>query len=144
MIFMSPEHVALLNEHARASPEIRAACARLPRDVVLAYKLSDEDSGALTWWQSHYHRAEGISLVLGEPTAPVDAVTETGYWAMIEQTEAMIRGNSSFDAVAEQAVPQMDPAMAQAMALVGEAHGLAWALGLTIPVDFPRRKGPGA
>jgi len=82
-VFMSPEHVAALNERLAASQDARDACARLSSDVLIVQHLTDEDGGPDVWWQVRFSREEGSSLRLGKPEREPDVLYQGGYWAMI-------------------------------------------------------------
>jgi gamma-glutamyltranspeptidase/glutathione hydrolase len=133
LIFMSPEHIRLLNERVNQSLDVRAACARLPRDIRIAYQLHDEDGGSDIWWQVLYSQKEGCILALGAPQGPVDASLEAGYWTTLQQTEAAIRGSAKPDEVAA------GVASLTGQAAAAEAHAQAWLVGLMIDVEFPQR-----
>jgi len=94
-IFMSSEHVRQMNDLLAASAEVRSACAKLQKDQVVAYQLTDEEGGAEVWWQMRVSPAAGLSLVLGQPAEPTDLTIRCGYWAMLE---AAARGRDGSDA----------------------------------------------
>jgi hypothetical protein len=133
LVFMSSDHVRLLNERVNLSPDVRAACARLRKDFRIAYKLHDEDGGPDIWWQLLFSRTAGCVLTLGPPPGPVDSTFQAGYWATLQQTDSAVRGNAKPDEIAAGVASLTGDAAA------GEAHAHAWLIGLTINTEFPRR-----
>lgn len=92
-MFMSAEHVRRMNALLAASDGVRQACAALPRDVTLGYRLDDEASGGVHWWQMHFSRRDGVHFAL-QPDAPADVRFDGGYWAMLDNMAAQREGKA--------------------------------------------------
>jgi hypothetical protein len=141
VLFMSHRHVDLLNDLFAKSTAMRAACAQLPRDVHLVHHLRDEEGGPDVWWQVSFTRADGSFMRLGPPSVAREAVVEAGYWWTVEQTQGMA-GRTSEEAIAAAAkAAPPPPAVAEAMALIAEAHRIGWTEASTLPIEivFPVR-----
>jgi hypothetical protein len=89
MEFMSPEHVAAMNDVLEQSEDVRAACAGIGRPSVLAFRLSDGPGGADVHWTMIFHDRMRFSL----DKHPSPDVLITGDWKrMILATAAGRRG----------------------------------------------------
>jgi hypothetical protein len=132
-VFMSEAHVELMNERLAASSATLEACGRMPSDVLIAYRLRDEDTEAVVWWQMRFSRTAGVRFLLGEPSAVPDVTFEGGYWSMVEGAMAQRRG----EAVRPDVEMKGD---AGALQLISEAFGLAQGVA-TVPVEMPKRGG---
>ncbi len=49
-VFMSPEHVAIMNDRLAASPEVSEICAGIDGSLTLLYALADGPDGATVYW----------------------------------------------------------------------------------------------
>lgn len=132
---MSADHVRRMNERLAASAAVRRACAALPRDVTLGWRLTDEDSGAVHGWQMHFSRRDGVRFALASD-APADARFSGGYWAMVANTIAQREGRPAPAPLPEVsgdagAIDAVQPAFAA-------AHGAA-----RIAVRMPERAARG-
>jgi hypothetical protein len=74
-LFMSAEHVEMMNAVLDRSPDVRAACATLPRPLRMGYCLHDGPDGEPVHWTVSF--ADTISFSLDEQ--PCD-VLFTGDW----------------------------------------------------------------
>jgi hypothetical protein len=89
MLFMSPEHVAAMNQVLARDEAIRQACAELDEPRVLAFRLSDGPGGADVHWTITFDGTLRFSL--DEYSSP--DILITGDWRrMIRATEAGRRG----------------------------------------------------
>ncbi|GAB2600965.1 hypothetical protein GCM10027034_37660 [Ramlibacter solisilvae] len=129
---MSPEHVDIMNTQLAASEELRASCARLPKDLLIAYRLVDEDTGAVHWWQLILSVRDCVYFTLEEPASPPSVTFESGYWAMLEGTMAQREGRPS-----TATPPKLigDPA---ALEVMSETWGLAQRIA-KVDVEMPTR-----
>lgn len=82
LVFMSPEHVARMNELLAADPESKAECARLDRRWDMAYELSHGEQ--TIWWTMSFDPARGVSFSLQPPPLPAGILLRGDYRAMME------------------------------------------------------------
>ncbi|GAB2600914.1 hypothetical protein GCM10027034_37590 [Ramlibacter solisilvae] len=132
-LFMSEEHVRIMNDRLAKSDEVKNACAALPRDVLLAFRLVNEDTGAVHWWQMSFKQQGGVDFALGEPEGNADLLFESGYWAMLANTAAQRAGEP---------LPEPQPQMTgdvSVMQLISTAF-LATQRAAAVPVRMPPRK----
>jgi predicted dienelactone hydrolase len=87
-LFMSRRHVDIMNRLLADSAATNAAAAALPRDVLVAFKLMDDDSGATHWWQLDFSRSHGVRFGLGEPDRPADLLFVGKYREVVEASLA--------------------------------------------------------
>ncbi|WP_134669484.1 MULTISPECIES: hypothetical protein [unclassified Amycolatopsis] len=126
-MFMSPEHVARMNELLAASAEVRAACADLDRDCEIAYELSDGPSGTVHW-VLRFDRGLGARFSL-EPSPRAD-ITYFGDWADVIRTS---RAAHAGEPVEENLTESGDASVLERV-----AHAYATARRVaTVPVEFP-------
>jgi hypothetical protein len=92
MEFMSPEHVDAVNAIVAEDQSVRAACARLPRPRVVAYRLTNGPDGADVHWTASF----ADTLVLSLTEAPASDVQIHGEWAdMIRSARANREGQAT-------------------------------------------------
>lgn len=82
LVFMSPEHVARMNELLAADPVSKAECARLDRRWDMVYEL--ENGEQTVWWTMSFEPARGVSFSLQPPPQPAGIVLRGEYRAMME------------------------------------------------------------
>ncbi|MGH8504856.1 MAG: hypothetical protein ACRETM_02695 [Stenotrophobium sp.] len=81
MIFMSPEHVARMNEILAADVASKAACAALDRRWDMVYELS---RGMDTvWWTMSFDPENGVSFSLVPPQRPGDILYRGEHKSML-------------------------------------------------------------
>jgi hypothetical protein len=78
-VFMSFDHVQIMNRQLAAGENVRAAMARLERRYVLAYELTGGPRGETIWWQLRFDPETGGSFTLTRPEHPAD-LTMIGDW----------------------------------------------------------------
>lgn len=83
MDFMSPEHVAAMNERLRDADVVRAACRELGRTRVLQFQLADGPDGADVYWTLTYDHTMRFGL---EPHPEPDVVLSGDWTNMIRAT----------------------------------------------------------
>jgi len=87
-LFMSPEHVDLMNERLEANAVVRGACAALPGAASMGYCLHDGPDGDPVHWAVFF--SDTVRFSLSEQ--PCDLLF-TGDWrAMIASVRAAQRG----------------------------------------------------
>ncbi|HVT35544.1 MAG TPA: hypothetical protein VHE37_08170 [Nevskiaceae bacterium] len=91
-LFMSPEHVRLMNERLAGDVASKSACAALPRRYQLAYRL--EDGERVVWWTTVFDPAGGVRFHLAPPEGDADLQFSGSYWAMIEFTQRSKQGDA--------------------------------------------------
>jgi hypothetical protein len=77
VLFMSGDHVAAMNAELTASTAVRRAAARLVRDYVIVYELTDGPDGRTEYWQLRLGPG-GVAFALA-PAADAD-VRLCGNW----------------------------------------------------------------
>lgn len=82
LVFMSPAHVARMNELLAADAASKAACARLARRWELAYELRDGEG--VVWWTMSFDPASGVSFSLQPPPGAADILFRGEHRAMLE------------------------------------------------------------
>jgi len=93
LIFMSPEHVARMNELLAESASVRDACAELDRDYEIAGELRDGPEGTVHW-VIRLDRKYGASMSLDPPRAA--DLTYLGDWSTtIREAKAAREGRRS-------------------------------------------------
>lgn len=126
MQFMSPQHVAAMNELLDASAEVRAACAALPEPRAMGYELTNGPDGETVHWTVSFNGTVQFSLDRAERAD----VGFKGDWAqMIRAT----RANRDGGAVDPGVTVAGDPA---ALAEIGPVLERARSVA-TLPVEFP-------
>jgi hypothetical protein len=132
--FMSPEHVAKLNDILASSLPTRLAASKLPREILWAHRLTDEDTGEVIWWQTSFHPKEGVRLALQPPSRPPDVQFGGGYWAMLDITRARLNG---IEVVAEDLV--LEIGSANFLDDVAEVYNTMWTEA-AMDIVFPDRR----
>lgn len=107
LVFMSPEHVARMNELLATDPVSKAECAKLDRCWNMVYELSH---GAQTvWWTMRFDPAQGVSFHLQAPAHAADILLRGEYRTMMEFMRATKAG---------------EPAGTEPVTLSGEPDGM--------------------
>jgi predicted dienelactone hydrolase len=131
-LFMSRRHVDMMNALLADSATTKAAAAALPHDVLVAFKLVDDDSGTMHWWQLNFSRNDGIQFELGEPSRSADLMFVGKYREMVEATLASRNGMPASGPGHRELVG--DPALLQTVAAAfAEARKVA-----TVDVESPQ------
>jgi len=84
-VFMSEQHVQIMNRLLADDPLCREEAAKLDRAYVLAYRLAGGPAGQTVWWQMCFDPAGGIRFELREPPQPAD-LTLQGDWSAMMRT----------------------------------------------------------
>lgn len=128
-MFMSAEHIALMNRALQASPAVQAACARLQSDLAVAFMLSDGPGGGAVHWCVMCSRQSGIVMGLGPTTRAADVVVRSDYRAMVRASQGARTGEGG----ASPMVVDGDPVV---VATVMRLLALARTAGV-VDVEFP-------
>ena len=124
-LFMSPEHVARMNEILEGDAAVRSACAELPQPYTLGYALSGGPGGRPVHWTVTFTDTVRFSL---EPR-DTDLLL-SGDWASVVRAS---RAQREGEVVDPGVSASGDLAVMQAVSpLLALAGGVA-----TIPVTFP-------
>jgi hypothetical protein len=85
-LFMSPEHVAAMNELLAVDSDSLAECAKLPRPYWFVHEL--DDAGRTIWWSMEFNPDRGVSFSLSPPPegAAADILMRGSYWEVVEAT----------------------------------------------------------
>lgn len=86
-LFMSCEHVEVLNRRLVESPPVARMCSRLERDLSLLYELSDGPGGSKVYWRTDFRRSGGIVFSLQRGPGALDAVIVGNYWDVIDAVQ---------------------------------------------------------
>jgi hypothetical protein len=132
MTFMSAEHVAAMNARLAAAADVRAAVAKLEREILWVHKLWDDHAGRYVWWQNRFSPAEGISLALGKPEREPTTLFTGNYWDMVAAVAETVAGRP------REAPVKIESGDPDFMRDVADIHSLAWQAAL-IDVDYPSR-----
>jgi hypothetical protein len=125
LLFMSPEHVAVMNEMLSEDEQVRQACSELDRPVTIAYELADGPDASAVHWSMTF--ADTVRFGL----APIEAdILFVGDWArMVRATRAGRDGDA------------LDPGLEVVGDYAGfEAVAPVFAIAkrvATLPVEFP-------
>lgn len=94
-VFMSAEHVALINERLAQSAEVAEACSRISRPCDIAYLLQDTRANAPVHWSMHFG-PDGAWLGL-DPIDTPDVTLVGDYWKLIEASKRAREGGRRDD-----------------------------------------------
>lgn len=90
--FMSPDHVAVMNERLRTADGVRDACRALGRSRVLLYRLRNGPEGRDVFWALIYE--DSLRFALEDHDNP--DVVLTGDWqTMVRAVQAARDGEAS-------------------------------------------------
>lgn len=119
MIFMSPEHVAHMNELLSVDASSKAACATLDRRWDMVYELS---AGAETvWWTMRFDPVDGVSFNLQPPTQPADVLFRGEHRAVLDTMRRIKAGEKDLQ------LPLTQLGDPNAFAVIGAAYQAAHA-----------------
>ncbi|MFD4640034.1 hypothetical protein ACFWN2_22160 [Lentzea sp. NPDC058436] len=128
-VFMSQQHVDLMNEILAADEESRAECAKLDRAHWMVYELEDGDR--VVWWTVEFDPGRGVRFGLRPPPADAPALLYRGdHRAVVEATRQGKReGGGDAPPVTTHGDPEVLTTIAPAFAAARRAA--------TIPSEFP-------
>jgi hypothetical protein len=86
-LFMSSQHVDLLNRRLVESEPVARLCSGLDRDLCLVYDLSDGPDGARVYWRTDFRRLGGIGFSLQRGAGAHDVVIAGRYWDVIDAVQ---------------------------------------------------------
>ena len=127
MQFMSPEHVAAMNEILAGDPGVRTLAAALDREYRLLYELRDGPHGSTEYW-SLTLGPQGVRFGLAPVNAP-DLTLRAGYYPMVASSRAAREGRAAEADI----VTDGDPSV---MERVGPVFARAQSVA-TLDVEFP-------
>jgi hypothetical protein len=126
-IFMSAEHVEIMNRRLAASEEVAAVAAQMPRSYEVAYRLRDEKADRTEFWLMQLGPS-GVRFAL-EPSESADLTFVGDYQRMIDSSRAS-RGGETADPGLE---VLGDPTVLESIA---EVFAAAQKVG-AVPVSWP-------
>jgi hypothetical protein len=124
-LFMSPEHVAILNERLDASSEVKRLCAEQAQDYVLLYVLHNNPTGQTEYRRTDIRRDGGVFLALALADGNVDASISGDYWKILDA----LAGKGTLPPV------DGDP---DRIATIGKVLTSKEVKACAVPVTFPR------
>jgi hypothetical protein len=86
-LFMSSQHVDLLNRRLVECEPVARLCSGLDRDLCLLYDLSDGPDGARVYWRTDFRRSGGIGFSLQRGAGAHDVVIAGRYWDVIDAVQ---------------------------------------------------------
>lgn len=86
-LFMSQQHVDVLNRRLSEAAPLKALCAGLDQDLILLYEMSDEADGHMVYWHTSITRASGVLFSLDRGSRTPDVVVRGGYWSIIDAVQ---------------------------------------------------------
>jgi len=86
-LFMSSQHVDLLNRRLVESQPVARLCSGLERDLSLLYELSDGSDDSKVYWRADFRRSGGVSFSLERGAGALDVVICGNYWDVIEAVQ---------------------------------------------------------
>jgi hypothetical protein len=126
-LFMSDEHVQLMNSRLAASPEVASAAGTMDRSYELAYELHDPKAERTEYWLMHLG-PDGVWFAL-EPSESADLTFVGDYRRMVEASRKARSG--------EQSDPGVEPiGDLTVLQTVAEVFAVAQQVG-TVPVTWP-------
>lgn len=127
LIFMSPQHVARMNELLAVDAASQAACAALGRRWDMVYELSH--GAGTVWWTMRFDPVEGVSFSLEAPSRPADILLRGQYRAMMEWMRSSRAGSKEPEPVTLSGDPE-------GMNIIGPAYQAA-AQVATLDTEIP-------
>lgn len=125
-LFMSPQHVEVLNARLSTAPEVRELCASFEGDLCLLYELNDGPGSETTYWRTDFSRSDGIRFSLERGHGLPDVLISGSYWDIMEANQ----GRGALP------MPKGDATrIARIMSILSSAEVRQCA----VPVDFPKR-----
>jgi hypothetical protein len=129
LIFMSPEHVARMNEVLANDSASKAACAALGRRWDMAYELNH--GAQKIWWTMTFDPARGVSFALQPPSRAADILYRGEYRAMLDWMRNHKAGRSQGP---EPVIKSGDPEGTSIIDAAFQAAGRAATFDTEIPV----------
>lgn len=126
-IFMSQQHVDIMNRLLEADADSKAECARLDRSYWMVYELSDP--GGTVWWSVEFSPSAGVRFSLEPPGAAPDILYRGDYRAVVQATQRAKQGGGGEEPVTTHGDVGVLSIIGPAFAAAGRAA--------TIPSEFP-------
>jgi hypothetical protein len=86
-LFMSSQHVDLLNRRLVESEPVARLCSELDRDLCLLYDLSEGPDGSKVYWRTDFKRLGGVGFSLQRGVGAHDVVIVGRYWDVIDAVQ---------------------------------------------------------
>lgn len=126
-IFMSAQHVEIMNRLLGADADSKAECAKLDRSYWMVYELGA--SGGTVWWSVEFSPSAGVRFSLAPPRAAADILYRGDYRAVVQYTQRAKQGGVGEEPVTTHGDPGVLTIIGPAFAAAGRAA--------TIPSEFP-------
>ena len=119
-LFMSAEHVDLMNGLLAADADSRAECAKLDRRYWMSYELAD--AGGTVWWSVEFNPRSGVRFSLEPPAADEPLILYRGdHRAVVKGTQALKQGGGEGLPVTTHGDPDVLRIIGPAFAAAGRA-----------------------
>lgn len=122
-IFMSPQHVDIMNRLLDADADSKAECARLDRSYWMVYELSA--MGGTVWWSVEFSPGAGVRFSLTPPGAAADILYRGDYRAVVQAMQRAKQGDASEKPVTTHGDPGVLAIIGPAFAAAGRAATVA-------------------
>lgn len=127
-IFMSQQHVDIMNRILATDADSHAECAKLDRSYWMVYELQDADS--TVWWSVEFSPSAGVRFSLLPPdTDAPDLLYRGDYREMVKATQRAKQGQGGEEPVTTHGDPGV-------LTIIGPAFAAAGRVA-TIPSEFP-------
>lgn len=94
-VFMSREHVRIVNRQLANADPVRRACADLDRSYTVGYELHQGPGSAVVHWAIVFDPVDGVRMELAKTEAP--DLTYVGDWARVVRASAAGRRGKQLD-----------------------------------------------
>lgn len=123
-IFMSQQHVDIMNSLLDADADSKAECAKLARPYWMAYEL--RDAGRTVWWSVEFNPQTGVRFSLAAPASESPDILYRGdYRAVVRATQRAKQQGGGELPVTTHGDPGAMAIIAPAFAAAGRAATIA-------------------
>lgn len=123
-LFMSQQHVDIMNRILAADADSKAECAQLARSYWMVYELND--GGRTVWWSVEFNPNRGVRFSLQAPdTDAPDLLYRGDYRAVVKATQRAKQGGDGEEPVTTHGDPGVMAVIGPAFAAAGRAATIA-------------------
>ena len=83
-LFMSIQHVEILNRRLSEADSVKELCAKLERDLSLLYDMTGGPDGAAVYWRTDFSRVDGARFSLERGIGAPDVAITGSYWDVLD------------------------------------------------------------